>query len=450
VLFYLPVGETFFIVAKHDNPREYVGLFNRAIYRSYDSDFSEKGNILPRLLGSMKTIMETDNDEYDYSEILEKKKIITAQRENDPPTNIDRSDEIWVIDSKIWIPTTILLVILWSAHRILGHPGINTLISAFSQLFYAKNILEVATLINKECLICIGEHLPRLMKYPLGRQLFATAKNEIIHMDYLYMQAQQYLLVMRDDFTGKTHLVSCQYADSISTVNALLNWRANYGWNIYTDGGSHFVNQVVKALLLRMQAKSHVTVAFSPWANGKAERQNLEVLRLFRIMLNEFNLAETDWALLLPLVQFLLNNLPRRRLNQRTSDEAFLGSTTPLLDALIFKHDVMLSVDPPSQTVIENSILALQEVLDNHRKVIMARQATLRPEVKVFHQQFGILDFVLVAKTRKRVHKLESYWTGPAQVISTINPWVYGISYLSSSRIFNVHVSRLRKYDNTL
>jgi len=70
-------SETFFIVAKHDNPREYVGLFNRAIYRSYDSDFSEKGNILPRLLGSMKTIMETDNDEYDYSEILEKKKIIT-------------------------------------------------------------------------------------------------------------------------------------------------------------------------------------------------------------------------------------------------------------------------------------------------------------------------------------------------------------------------------------
>jgi hypothetical protein len=110
----------------------------------------------------------------------------------------------------------------------------------------------------------------------------------------------------------------------------------------------------------------------------------------------------------------------------------------------------MLSVDPPSQKVIENSILALHEVLDNHRKVIMARQAALRPEDKVFRQQFGILDFVLVAKTRKRVHKLESFWTGPAQVISTINPWVYGISYLSSSRIFNVHVSRLRKYDNTL
>jgi hypothetical protein len=284
----------------------------------------------------------------------------------------------------------------------------------------------VATLINKECLICIGEHLPRLVKCPVGQQLFATAKNEIIHMEYLYMQAQQYLLVMRDDFTGKTHLVLCQYADSISTVNALLTWRANYGWNneaiIYSDGGSHFVNQVVKGLLLRLQTKSHVTVAFSPWANGKAERQNLEVLRLFRIMLNEFNLAETDWILLLPLVQFLLNNLPRKRLNQRTSDEAFLGSTTPLLDALIFKHDVMLSVDPPSQKVIENSILALHEVLDNHRKVIMARQAALRPEDKVFRQQFGILDFVLVAKTRKRVHKLESFWTGPAQVISTINP----------------------------
>jgi CRISPR-associated helicase Cas3 len=70
-------SETFFIVAKYDNPNEYVGLFNRAIYRSYDSDFKEKGNILPRLLGSMKTIMESSNDEYDYSEILEKKKHIT-------------------------------------------------------------------------------------------------------------------------------------------------------------------------------------------------------------------------------------------------------------------------------------------------------------------------------------------------------------------------------------
>jgi hypothetical protein len=367
---------------------------------------------------------------------------------------LDKSQPLWTKDSKVWIPPSILVMILWTAHRILGHPGIQTFVAAFLDVFYAVGVQEAITLINSECLICIGEHLPRLLRYPMGQQLFATAKNEIIHMDYLYMQAENYILVMRDDFTGKTHLVQCQYADAISTVDALLTWRANYGWNdeamIYTDGGSHFVNKVIHSLTARLNAKTHVTVAFSPWSNGKAERQNLEVLRLFRIMLNEYNLGETDWLHLLPMVQFMLNNLPRRRLNNRTSDEAFLGSTKPLLDALIYKHDIMLTLDPPSSRVIEESIMKLQLVLDNHQKHIAAHQAKIRPEVKPFKQQFGILDFVLVAKTKKRVHKLESYWAGPAQVISTINNWVYGVSYLGSSKIYEVHVCRLKKYENSL
>jgi len=70
-------SEIFYIVSKYDNDKEYVGLFTAGIYKSIDIDFNEEGNIRSRLLGSMKTIMKSTQDEFDYSEILENKNKIT-------------------------------------------------------------------------------------------------------------------------------------------------------------------------------------------------------------------------------------------------------------------------------------------------------------------------------------------------------------------------------------
>jgi len=89
--------EIYFIVQKYDNDKEYVGLFSTAIYRNIEQDFNESGDMLRKIIGSMKTIMKTDQTEYDYSEILSNKKYITideirrhAKKSNTPYIRYDK------------------------------------------------------------------------------------------------------------------------------------------------------------------------------------------------------------------------------------------------------------------------------------------------------------------------------------------------------------------------
>ena len=98
----------------------------------------------------------------------------------------------------------------------------------------------------------------------------------------------------------------------------MIEWAALFCVPKYlvTDGGTHFVNQLVESLVTQFRSAHHVTTPYAPWANGVIERVNREILRLWRVLLSETALAESKCRVLRPLVQAILN---------RTANAAFDG-----------------------------------------------------------------------------------------------------------------------------
>ena len=94
---------------------------------------------------------------------------------------------------------------------------------------------------------------------------------------------------------------------------------------LITDGGTHFVNNLIQALVRRFRAHHHVTTAYAPWANGVIERVNREIVKLWRVLMAEVSLPNEKWATLRPLVQAILNRTPGADFDGLTPSELHLA-----------------------------------------------------------------------------------------------------------------------------
>ena len=73
----------------------------------------------------------------------------------------------------------------------------------------------------------------------------------------------QYLLVLKDDFSGFVRLIP---ADAETFVAAMTDWIADFGPPevLVTDQGSHFKNHVSERLRQRYGYRHHFTLAYCP------------------------------------------------------------------------------------------------------------------------------------------------------------------------------------------
>ena len=293
-----------------------------------------------------------------------------------------------------------------------------------------------------------------------GQQLHGHHRNAVIHMDFLYIQPHDYLLVMRDDFSGKTEFFQCTRATAQVAAESILWWRARYGLLpdtvFVTDGGSHFANSLVRLLVTRLNLQHHFTVAYSPWTNGTAERVNREVLKLLRVVLSEARSPMENCQYFLPSVQFFLNNTPRARLGGRTSDHVFLGmSNNPQLDMLAPDgrefHLYTVRADLPHMVA---QFETLHEALDEMHEDVADIQTAVREQFSkqqaerkhVEDIQFEIGDWVLVSRPTRKQHKLQLQWIGPFQVVDIMSPYVYRVRSITNDQEQDVHAARLQLF----
>ena len=113
----------------------------------------------------------------------------------------------------------------------------------------------------KKCLHCLptrgGVRIPR----PLGEAVHGTERNEVLHMDWIYiMPAQkngphefQWNLILREDLSGMIKITPAHTPNTDVTVEALMEWRALFGCPkiLVTDMGSYFVSEVMKQFAAR-------------------------------------------------------------------------------------------------------------------------------------------------------------------------------------------------------
>ena len=175
----------------------------------------------------------------------------------------------------------------------------------------------------QSCLVCLlsasGDKVPR----PLGHQIHAERVSELLHFDFLYIGestiGHEYILILKDDFSGYVFLRSCESANAQTTADVLMEYFSTFvpvlKW--FSDQGSHFKNEVMEILATSLGAKHRFSSAYVPWSNGTVESVCKEVLRVMRALSSEFRIPESDWTKSVLAIQSIINNSPSRRLGNR-------------------------------------------------------------------------------------------------------------------------------------
>jgi hypothetical protein len=169
-----------------------------------------------------------------------------------------------------------------------------------------------------------------------------------------------YLLLLKDDLSGYIWLIPCKTADSVTTVDALMNWFATFGivrtW--VSDQGSQVKNRTVEGVQRALRSQHHFTTSYTPWANGSVERGCREVLRAVRGLLSEFKLRPADKPQVYRIVQSVLNNSPSPQRGNLAPITSFTG----------------LPADPPLLALISTDNLETQSLsaIQAHRALNIA------------------------------------------------------------------------------
>ena len=147
----------------------------------------------------------------------------------------------------------------------------------------------------KQCLHCMDSKAGEKELRPLGETVHGTRPGEVVHFDYLHVEASgplgddgldevegyRYILVMMDDMSNWVWLEPTDACTTRLTAHHLLTWCTIIGvpgvW--VSDTASHFKNQMMAALQKSLGVDRRFSVANLPWSNGTCEGMMREMVR---------------------------------------------------------------------------------------------------------------------------------------------------------------------------
>jgi hypothetical protein len=385
----------------------------------------------------------------------------------------DATDLLMDQDHRVVIPEEakelrVRLVVISHAGVGGGHCGQALTSKQLRAKFRWPHLEDDVQLLVKSCLHCLpthgGMHIPR----PLGSALHGTKPNEVLHFDYLYIRAakgdgvqgHQWVLIIRDDFTGLVQLTSTVTPDSHVTSEALLRWRSVFGSSkIYvSDQASYFVGEVLKSLTRRLGVDQHLCSAYIHYPNGTIEVICKLVLQAFRTLISELRWRKEDWVFLLPTVEYYLNHKPQTRLGNRAPITAMSGlPRDDPLELIFTRLNAVVAASSPVTVERMDAILceAADQLVTIHKDI---SQMTERERSR--HRQhasetrrspnFGMGDYVLIARNvRRSSAKLYLTWRGPFQVVDTLKGYVFRVKDVLTQDELDVHGERIRFYSHS-
>ncbi|KAE8982236.1 hypothetical protein PR001_g23792 [Phytophthora rubi] len=388
------------------------------------------------------------------------------QQQQTRPEGVSWSEErsCFVADGdRVWIPENCdisqRICVVAHAGRS-GHRGERTTTASVAAWCWWPSLVDDVVQFVRSCIHCVATRDGREPR-PYGAAIHATKPNEVLHFDYLTLPEDEnshnkYVLVVKDDFSGFVELYPTAEPDARTCATSLLAWFHRYGvvWQWVSDQGTHFKNQVVHELAMKLGANHHFTTAYCPWANGTVEVVNRLLLKCIRAVLSERRLSPSKWETVLGMVQAALNQQPSDKLGGRAPVTAFMGlpATTPL--SAIFTTDGVVEMDEEMlRTKVQQHLTETAQALEMmHREVsaISDRrrlQARARRAAKAKPPNFSVGDFVLAASVISMPNKLAIKWQGPKRVVQALTDWVFEVEDLNAPHTKTKHhVSRLRFY----
>ncbi len=323
--------------------------------------------------------------------------IIAKSQEKYPPTDdqgLIRSSDVpplWKYpNGRIYIPKKdqdLQLRIAISAHCGLGgHRGYTTTCYVIKERVNWEGMEEDVKAFVKGCMVCLLSSSSDKVRRPLGSQIHAEKVRELLHFDYLYVgessNNKEYILILKDDFSGYCFLRACEKADAETTAEVLMEYFTTFvpvlSW--FSDQGTHFKNEVMEILAKSLGAKHNFSTPYVPWSNGTVEAVCKQVIRVMCAFSAEFKIAEADWSTTVPAIQSIINNTPARRLGGRAPITVHTGmdSGNPLNLALSsICYNPVGSIDQ-ARAIQKLKIDDLQKSLDSMHKEVSATLSEYR------------------------------------------------------------------------
>jgi hypothetical protein len=373
-----------------------------------------------------------------------------------------------------------------------GHRSTAVTVDYLKKYVWWEDMEAFVQTFNDTCLVCLKhKNSSHTVPRPLGQQLKATNRGEILCMDYMYIGGKakkhnySYILVLKDKFSNFVELIPCEAPNSVNAAEAISWWISRFTKPRYfmSDRGTHFTSKLMHELAKYFNIEHHFTTAYCPWSNGSVERANRDLKGLLKVILTQVGCSVDDWPYVLPAVMNVMNSTSSATLGDYAPKEIFIGM--PRYDPfqyIITPHgteDIESRIDKINLNAEDIKKLFAQVITDFEAmhneitpKVLQARDRVAAANEKqrctealrkarakelgirlseVTYEmcipKFMVGDYVLVAIPKQpKNHKLQATWRGPYRIIRTISDYVYEVEHVVTKDITEHHVSRLQYY----
>ena len=235
------------------------------------------------------------------------------------------------------------------------------------------------------------------------------------------------IIVIIDTFTRYVFLYAVPDMTARSAMRALLIHNQIFGqpYQIVSDNGTQYCNEIIDELITIWGAEHLRTVAHSHEENGIVERANKEILRHLRALI--FDERNKDkWSDNIPIIQRIINTTVHESIGC-TPHQLLFSNSIDILPEVFLPVSALNITDRQLSKWASDRLQAQHDIIETARSLQMARDKQHQQEQQDLMQSVSITVYppgawVKVAHPRsstgqRRPSKLSQEWRGPYKVV---------------------------------
>lgn len=223
------------------------------------------------------------------------------------------TDGLWRSKEGKWIlPKSLFRFAALMSHGV-THVSSGGMVQMINQVFQTYGFAAYAQRHCATCEICARYNPQGQIRQGKGQFPQPNYPFQILHMDFIELspcRGYRYCLVIIDVFSRWTEIYPSSKADASTVAKALLkDIIPRYGIpeKLYSDNGSHFVNEIIDRLTTTLGIQCRHHCAYHPQSAGLVERTNGTIKNKLRKAMADTGFA---WLDCLPLILLNIRMMP--------------------------------------------------------------------------------------------------------------------------------------------
>uniref|UniRef100_A0A674MQR3 ribonuclease H n=1 Tax=Takifugu rubripes TaxID=31033 RepID=A0A674MQR3_TAKRU len=196
------------------------------------------------------------------------------------------------------------------------HVSTGGMVQMVNEHYYTIGFHTYSKIFCSQCAICVKHSPQGALKAPAGTTPLPNHPFHTVFLDFIQLtpcKGKQYCLVVLDGFTRWVEIFPTAKADALTVAKVLCREiipRFGIPKVIWSDNGSHFVNEIVKTVgvTLGIDLKNHC--AYHPQSAGLVERVNGTIKNRLKKCMDE---TGKNWMFCLDLVKLWMHITPHKK-----------------------------------------------------------------------------------------------------------------------------------------